>query len=122
MEFKKKFWPKEFAELVGEKEANINTLRIRARNLGLLSNNESLNEDFLPIWDVAKKLHYDKKVKWDDAIDHALTPLLTKAEEEKVVAELADEPQVSNSIEEKLDEVIFYLKKAVTLLEESAKK
>lgn len=103
----------EFANKVGEKVANIRAFRMFAREFGLIQNHELLTEGFFPAWEIAAKLHYEKGVKWEYAMKHGLSEAFNLPVKEVDT----EEPAKVSSIEEKLDEVIYYLRKIAISLE-----
>lgn len=116
MKIQKTYSAEEFANEVGEKVANIRAFRTFAREFGLIQNHELLTEDFVPAWEIAAKLHYEKGVKWEFAMKYGLSNVFGITEELNTI-----KSEVSNSsIEEKLDQVIFYLKKIAVTLENRA--
>lgn len=114
MKFQKTYSAEEFADQVGEKVANIRAFRLFARELNLIQNHELLTEAFLPAWDIAQKLHYENNVKWENAMKHGLSEVfgvtVNQSSSEK-------ESATTTNIDEKLDEIIVYLKRIVTALE-----
>lgn len=117
MNIQKTYSAEEFANEVNEKVANIRAFRTFAREFGLIQNHELLTEDFLPAWKIAAKLHYEKGVKWEYSMKYGLGEVFEIAIKDLNIGE----PEVASSgIEEKLDQVIFYLKKIAISLENRA--
>lgn len=114
MKIQKTYSAEDFANEVDEKVANIRAFRTFARELGLLQNHELLTEDFLPAWGIASNLHYEKGVKWENAMKFGLDEVFEISAKELNKLE----PEAANNIEEKLDQVIFYLKKITNALED----
>ena len=110
MKICKTYSAEEFANKVDEKVANIRAFRLFAREFGLLQNNEPLTEDFIPAWQIAQKLHYEDGVKWENAMKHALKEVFNFGSE-------ANTGPTTSNIEEKIDEILYYLKKIATSLE-----
>ncbi|RHW38217.1 hypothetical protein D1B33_04835 [Lysinibacillus yapensis] len=117
MKIQKTYSAEEFADKVGEKVGNIRLFRKYARKFGLIDNHEVLTEDFLPAWDIAQKLHYQKGVKWENAIKHGLSEEFGIPENEST---FETEIVGANIIEHKLDEIIEYLKRITIALENKA--
>lgn len=113
MKVQKTYSAEDFANEVDEKVANIRAFRTFAREFGLIQNHELLTEDFLPAWRIASDLHYEKGVKWENAMKFGLNEVFDVLPKESNILE--DEAQ--NRIEEKLDQVISYLKKISDVLE-----
>ncbi|MGE7693146.1 hypothetical protein ACQKNC_03375 [Lysinibacillus sp. NPDC094177] len=114
MKIQKTYSAEEFADQVGEKVANIRTFRLFAREFNLIQNHELLTEAFLPAWDIAQKLHYEKSVKWENAMKHGLIEVFGVSVNQ---SSSENESATTSSIEEKLDEIIVYLKRIASALE-----
>lgn len=112
-QIQKTYSAEEFANQVNEKVANIRAFRTFSREFGLIQNHELLTENFLPAWDIAQKLHYENGVKWENAMKHGLAKVFQLPD----MNMSEDEPVSASGIEEKLDEVIAYLKRIAIALE-----
>jgi hypothetical protein len=95
---------KEFTELVNHhSESNIKEFRKRLRAFNVIENNQTLNEDFVPVWEEICKIK-ETGVFWALAMDQVI----------KNISVNSEEPNINHSFEnEKIDVVISLLEEVL---------